>query len=484
MYSKLLLAIGSAAALALVACDKDPSEPRIDFGLAGCPTGDLAPNSPIPLNFTSPVSPSSVSGANVVVTDATTGIEVPGSLSLAQGGTQVLFTPSSALPFGTILAIRLQNLISSTGTVPLGVVVCNVKTQAPPIAEVVWDQLESPTGTQLVGASMFAADSGWVASSEVPLYKRVPGGWDVRFTQPYFALSRDVSFATARHGFGTHFNDRLLRSYITETRDGGLVFDTLFSVGGRLITRLVFDSLNSNNTLFGVIGGGNAVRASFSKYTPSTGAITEVSSFTKTSQVGDIDYPRNDTTRLAANSRGTRFINNTVNPGRVYISSDGGASWVEVPGTAADTERVVDYRGVARRKNGDIFVVGGNGYVARIPATGLTTFGAVQQINLGIVTLDSADFNALSYTDVEFAPDDDNYGWIVGRRLTGFTAGVPRFQGLIFETRDGGATWIRQGVRNAPDYGASFPALNRLDVFSHTSAWAVGDGGTVLSVKH
>jgi len=82
---------------------------------------------------------------------------------------------------------------------------------------------------------------------------------------------------------------------------------------------------------------------------------------------------------------------------------------------------------------------------------------------------------------VQFAPDDQSVGWIVGAQRIGVVNGVPQYRGIIFETRDGGATWTRQGVADAPNYGAEFPRLNRIEARSATDVWIVGDGGTVLS---
>lgn len=478
MHSKRSFALGLLlAGTFLAACDKDPSAPEVAFALAACPAGDLPVNSPINLDFTSSILPSTISAGNIVVTDATTGIEIPGSLSLASNGSRVVFTPSSPLPFGTILGIRIQNLLSSTGNVPLSVSVCNVRTAAPPIAEVVWDRLDSPTGTQLVGASLVGPDSGWVASFAIPLYRRVGQGWEPRFKQPYFSATYDLAFVSMVHGFGAHFDTRNLRSVITETRDG-INFDTVFTVGGQDFRRLRVDSVNSNGRLFGVGGGGSAFNAAFFKLNPG-GGFTTTSSFGVTASVADIDFAKNDTTHLVAVSSGTRFVTGETYPGRLYTSTDGGRSWSQVPNASADSQHVVTYGGVARRQNGDVFVSGGNGYLARF----VGGVGPGNRINLGVASRDTTDYTALVYNDVQFAPDNDQVGWVVGAQLTGVQNGVPQFRGLIFTTRDGGTTWIRQGVRGANQFGAEFPALNRLSVYSATKAWAVGDGGTVISVN-
>src|SRR5687768_1727209 len=118
----------TATVLAVAACDDDPTAPAENFNFAGCPTGTLDVNAPIALNFTSGVLPSTVTGANVVVTNANTGFEVPGSLALSAGGNQVIFTPSSPLPFGTALSIRVQNIVSASGASASGVTVCTALT--------------------------------------------------------------------------------------------------------------------------------------------------------------------------------------------------------------------------------------------------------------------------------------------------------------------------------------------------------------------
>ena len=477
--------LGAVALAALGACDDDPNAPTALFA-ATCPTGVLAVNDPITLAFTGPVSPATVTPANIVVADATTGFEFPGSLTLAPSGQGVVFTPASALPFGTTVSVRVQNVLGAQGGQQVGVTVCNLVTQAPPIAEVVWDALENPGANRLLGASLFAPDSGWVASFEVLVFRRVRNGWDPRFRQPYYASSNEVRFINANHGWLTHFDNRTLRGIMTETRDGGLSFDTVFSRGVETIDRLRVDSsAQSLNALFGVGGGGSVGSAAFHKLNPvtkawSTTALFNTSSGNPTANVGDIDYSRGDTTDLVAVSTGVRVNASTVifRPGRFFRSSNGGASWQDQTSLAADN-RTTTFRGVARRSNGEVFVTGGNGFFAKLAVNGTTW----TRINLGIPSLDTLDYTALVYTDVQFAPDNDQIGWVIGQRISGFVQGLPTFQGLIFRTTDGGATWVRQGVRGSAEYGAVFPALSRIEVWSSTEAWIVGDGGTVLSLN-
>ena len=484
---KLVVASLVGAALAVAACDDDPTAPDLNFALSGCPTGDLAVNQPISLNFTSAVNPATVSGANVIVTNASTGFEIPGGLSIAPNGNQVLFTPSAPLPFGTALSIRVQNLLNAQGTASTGVTVCNVLTQAAPITELVWDRLPPVSGGTIAGASLFAPDSGWVADFGVPIFRRVGSGWEVRFNQPYFQSTSDVDFVSPVSGWAAHFDQRNLRGVFTRTTNGGVTWDTLLTVAGQAIGRIRIDSALTGGRLFGLSGGGSFAQTWFFKLDPATGGWRTTSTFasgfgsTGTSQVNDVDFSAQDTTLAAAVTRGVRINASTTIfiPGRIYRSTNSGESWAEIPGTAADSAEIVTYQGVAVRRSGDIFVSGGNGFLGRIAPNGNT----LTRIELPLESRDSTNYQALTIADVQFAPDNDMVGWAIGSQLLGVTNGVPRRVGLIFRTTDGGATWVRQGVRGADDYGATFPALFRIEALSSTDVWITGSGGLVLTLR-
>ena len=484
---KHFLALAAMAVFVAAGCDKDPSAPRPNFSLTSCPSGDIPVTGPITLAFSGPVSPGTVTGGNVVVTDAATGLEIPGGLALGTQGNTIVFTPSSSFAFGSVLGIRIQNLLGAESLTPLPVIVCNVRTEAPPIAEVVWTALPPVSGNLISGASLFAPDSGWVSDFGVPLFRRVGDGWEVRFNQPYFQSSADVDFVSQAHGWGAHFDQRNLRGVITQTRNGGVDFDTAFTLAGQSIGRLRIDSLQSGDHLFGVVAAGAFSQTTFLKLDPASGTFRVAATFSNgsgsagTSSGGDIDFAAGDTDLVAAVSKGV-LINgsNTIFiPGRVYKSTNGGEAWAEIPNTAADSARVITYLGVAVRKNGDIYVSGGNGFLGRI-AAGTNT---LTKINLGISSRDSTDYTALQITDVEFAPDNDQIGWAVGNQLLGVQNGVPQRIGLIFETRDGGTTWIRQGVVGAGGYGAEFPSVFRIEPWSSTKVWITGTAGLVLSLN-
>jgi len=459
--------------LVVGACDKDPNFTSPSF-TATCPSGPLQVNAPISITFSQPVSATSLSTASVIVSDST-GNPIPGNVVSANNGTTVQFVPSAPLPFGAKLRLRLQNLLMQGTNEPLNVTVCPLTTVAPPL-QLVWTSLPEATGSPLSGAALVKPDTGFIASTVVPIFKGGSRGFDVVFNSPYFTATSDVAFMNPLRGFGAHFEPRADRSVVSQTLDGGTTWDSLGSVGGISLQKIfVRHTTTATDTLFFSAGGGTSFIATFVKYDPTTKVLsaTQSTPFNFTAAVADIDYAATDTVHGAAVTNGQNFFGLT--PGRIWTTADGGASWSELVGFATPP-RVVTYNGVALRANGDIFAVGGLGVAIRIKPG-----GTVDTLLKGAVAIpDTTDYRTLVYTDVEFAKDNDQRGWIIGARQTGIVAGVPQYQGLIFQTNDGGATWVRQGVKGGPNFGAQFPRLNRISVLDQNHVWLVGDGGTVL----
>jgi hypothetical protein len=467
--NRLIPSLCGILCLTLGACDKDPSITSPSFA-ATCPTGLLDVNTPIAVTFSLPVSATTVSSSSIVVTDST-GLPVAGGLRTTSNGTVVEFVPSSTLPFGARLRLRLQNLLAEGTNTPLPVTVCVLQTIAPPL-QLVWTGLPQATGSPLSGAALVKPDTGFIASSVVPVFRGGSGGFAVVFNSPYFSATFDVAFVDPLRGFGAHFEPRRLRSVVSQTLNGGLTFDTLGSIAGISLQKIfVRQGTSTGDTLFFSAGGGTTFSATFVKYNPATRAFA-TQTFGSTAAVGDIDFAA-DTVNGVAVTNGQPFL--TPTPGRVYTTADGGATWTEVPSLVTPTG-VVTYNGVAMRASGDIFVVGGRGYAIRVHPG-----GAIDTLLKDAVAIpDTTDYRTLFYSDVEFAPDNDQRGWIIGARQTGIVNGVPQYQGLIFQTDDGGATWVRQGVTGGPNFGSEFPRLNRISVLDQNHVWLVGDGGTVL----
>ena len=468
-------------AAAITACDKDPNGVDTVFALNACPTAGADVNSPLVFNFSGAVLPSTVTPANIVVSDAVTGLELPGSVALQASGNSVVFTPSAPLPFDTIVRVRIQNLRSSETNNALTVTVCEFRTAPPPITQLFWDRLPSAGGSQLRGVSLVEPDLGYVMSRTITLYRREG---ETEFTPRSLPAQTqagyDVAFLTRDRGFFDVLDFRRQIALILETNDGGLTFDSLAAVpapGSTTLERIIFRSIGPNRQdLFGAGGGGSNTQARFTKYSSLTGNATTVQTFGGTGRVHDMDFAA-DTLLGAAVSEGVDIVAPETF-GMVFVSSNGGSSWSVVPGLTA-SEDVQRYHGVAILANGTIFVTGGSGFAAKLTPDGSGGYTTTPILVDALTNPDPTDELALIYNDVQFAPDGLK-GWIVGAQQVGLVNGVPRYQGVIFETTDGGTTWTRQGVRGAEAFGASFPALNRISALSATDAWIVGDAGTVL----
>jgi len=481
ILSASLVALTTATVL-LSACESS-SQPQVDFKLTGCPTGQQAVNGNIVLTFTAPVGATTVNNGDIVVTNAATGFEIPGTLSLSADGLTITFRPSDQLPFQTKLRVRVQNLLTADKSTPFpGVTLCEITTVPPPITQLLFVHLPGVTGASVRGGSMYVADSGYVIASTVPVFRRTVGGWEDIFETPYFSSGNDVAFVSRNHGFTAHQQARLVRGAILETTNAGQSFDTVFFLQNNSVNRLFFRRRGTTDQQpFGVVGGGSTGNARFLKYRPQTGAFESVGNFLNTSNVTDIDFPPADTTKGIAVSGGTLFSDGSLIPGRVWQTTNGGGSWSEVAGGVTNSI-AVNWAGVAIRTAGDIFVTGGGGYILHgVPSGGGYTFTRILQN--AVPNPDSTNFQALQYNDVQFAPDNQQLGWIVGAQLISGTGLPPRFQGLIFQTTDGGATWVRTGVIGADSFGAEFPRLLRIVAFSAKSVWLLGDGGTVLSFQ-
>ena len=484
------------AAVALcvtAACDKDPSNPAQSFRVAACPAS-AGVNDALTLTFTGgqPLA-GTITGQNVVVSNAVTGVELPGSLSSNSSG-GVVFTPAQPLPFGTRIRVRVQNIRAQGSNTAVELFVCEFTTSPPPIAELVWDRLSDAGGRPLFGGALIAKDSGFVISQTSILYKKLGGDFGVAYSSPYALSGFDVNFVSPSHGFISIFEPRLRQSTVMETLNGALTTDTIFTTAGLSAFRLFFRAAPGlvgagTNPVFGVVGAGTTNSAVFYKWRPQTRSASQVLTVSQVSGVTDVDFAT-DTTRGVAVGGGLK--SGSVQPrGKVWVSSNGGSTWTEVTNAAANNT-AVSYNGVAIRNSGtEIFVAGSGGYFLKLTAAAPGGPYTVTRIPLNqlqptsgpalLAISDSTNPDALIFSDVQFAPDNDQKGWLIGGELLSNPGSEPRYQGFIYRTTDGGATWVRQGVRAAAKFGADMPRLRRLSILNQNNVWIVGDGGAVLT---
>ena len=495
MKIRCLRLVGALTALGAVsACDNDPDALSPAFNVS-CPTALQGVNAPIEFTFSGEVDPSTIAASNIVVSDAATGIELPGSLARAGTGSTVRFTASDPLPFDTLITVRFQNILPAAGGQQLPVTICRIQTELPPIRELFWRRLPEAGGQPLLGASL--ADTApnaleFVISRLGVLYRRdggndvfIPGDdrpdrdadWTVAASVPYLSAGLDVDFVDRNLGFASFDDVRHSAGRVLRTRDAGGTFDTLVTTPNALTNRLLFRRTagTAPNDIFGMLVGGSTANTGIRKYRPATNSVSLVLASFGTGGGSDVDFT-SDTLQGVVSTFGLRTGNLDIR-GNVFRSSNGGESWTVIPGARA-TENVVTYRGTAIRNNGTAFVVGGNGFVGRLDV-GATALAPVV-VDPNLVSLDTLNVQALIFNDIAFARDNDLVGWIVGARQIGIVGGLPQYQGLIYVTRDGGVTWTRQGVLGADQFGAEFPALNRLEVASSRQALIVGDAGVVL----
>lgn len=480
--------------LALAACDDDPNEPTERLALVGCPaSADV--NAPLTLEFTTSLNPATVAAGSIIVSSAATGLEIPGAISLVPGAdNRVAFTPSSPFRFAERVRVRVQNLRSAATNSAIDVQVCEFTTPNPPITQLYWRELPNAGGNLLTAVALVGANRGYVMANSGILSELADTTSDfvIRYQEPRFFAGFDVDFVSPARGFATFSEFRRGRSVLVETRNGGASFDSVASVIGDNLTRIVFDTTSTRtgaNIPFNAMGGGGTFETSFYRYLPATRTFRQQFFFFDTDdpnasgQVQDLDLHPTDTARVAAVTAGISSPPFEVR-GWLWYTTNGGAAWQRLAGTRA-SDTTLTYWGVAVRSTGETWITGGNGFIGRVanPFAGGTQ--AITRVNVSapfteIRSIDPDDPSALVYTDVQFAPDNPQKGWIIGAQLLGQEGGVPRYQGLIFETSNGGQTWTRQGVLGAANYGAEIPRLNRLEVRSSSSVWIVGDGGTVL----
>lgn len=494
--AKLLRALGALLLVtAATACDDDPSQPNEVLALrGGCPAGPLNVNDPISLAFTVPVSEGTVNSSAIVVSDANTGLEIPGVVSLGASGDSVTFVPSSALPYDVPLRIRVQNLRSAESNTQIDVSTCVVRTGLPPIQQVWWDELPRAGGDRLRGVMLLGADRGFTISEDVVLFSKLgTPDFEITSREPYFTAGFDVNFADNLRGFASYSEFRLRRGIVTYTANAGATFDTVAAFSQRNPQRII--TRPAGTGLWTVIGGGSTLATTFWKMptgtTPVPGSFTRRNEFAGTGNVSDMDFVSGDTTTGVATTEGNRTGTLLDVRGTLYRTTDGGNSWARIPGISAN-DSAITFLGVARRANGEVFITGGYGLVLRLRPQG--TGYAVDTISRLSADIDTVEvprasnvdfqyYETLIYTDVQFAPDNDQVGWIVGAQLVGTEVGTPRYQGLIFQTCDGGTTWERQGVRGAEGFGAEFPRLNRISARAANQVWLAGDNGVVLTYR-
>ncbi len=461
------------------ACDSDPARPaQLVLSVRLLNTGSVAPQDPLRfLVVNGPPSPqAALDQANVVITNQCNGLRIPGSLRLS--GDTIIFTPGSALPFLIRVGIRIQNLLTVSGqALPVPFVTSTV-TEAPPVSDISWQLLNSPTNDILTGVTFPDRNIGFLLAVGGAVYRTDNGG--VTFAARF--KSADFSTAFDLQAFGT---DTLFM--VTLARVGGTHFALVRSIDAAQnfveIARLPAFPLRAQfrragTRVVGEIGGQSGVPV-IARYNSGTGGVTTASGMPSNYNFGDVGLSPNADRSFVV--LGGTIGTSEDSKGRLYASSDSGLSFAQVNLGSAP---VYVLRGGGFADNTTVVVGGDSSQVFRV---NLQT-GAVTRLGLaeGIPQSESNAAGArtltYSFSRARFVPNSQ-VGWLIGQ-FRRAQAGLPDVVGgIILITRDGGQHYTRQAIAGAPDNGLSFPALQTLDALAVDFVSTAGVNGLVAARK-
>lgn len=477
LFSPRRIASGLLVCAALAACDDDPSGINL-VRPTGTPIGPaiISRQGDIRVLFPPGVDPASaLDPANFVVVNACNGLRVPGAIRLA--GDTVIFTPSTTLPYLTPLSIRVQNIQTVSGVgmdQPLTFV---RTTEAPPVTDVSWSQLSSPTGDPVSGVDFVSRTVGYVQTIAGELYRTQTGGRifeavykdpNVSIAKGVRAVSRDTIYMIAAPNFGgtTFTTYALFRS-----RNAGLTFDTLFTSRPSDMRSLSRERVGATDILFisGNVGGSLAAY----RYNGSTGETTISTTSGGGLLIGNGGDISPDTTKAVVVGFAIVGFGPLQFAGVVYRSTNSGRSIAA--GTLPANTRAL--QGAGFIDNTTALLVGDSSTVLRYNVvTGVPTpitAGVPQTFN------DPASNTVETFTfrKAEFSPNNRQIGWVIGESLRRVPGQPDVRRGVILMTRDGGNTFTRQAVADVEDLGLGFPSLGEpSDISALTTDFVVTGG--------
>lgn len=471
--------VAAAATTLLTACDRDPSAPSHVF-----PTISVLNDSVIGRQEAIRVffagdslsAATALDDANFVVINQCTGLRVPGSLRLGRGpsGDTLVFTPTQALPYLTAVGVRIQNLLTPSGA-SIGVPqTFEVRTENPPISDLSWHFLESPTNDLVTGIGFTDRTTGYIVTDGGSVYRSTDGG--TTFVPRYKDLATtslsdvrafgDTVYTVGARKIGstTHFG--LFRS-----TNAGQTFD----LTNETVPLLYRNSMRrtTSGDVFGIEGGLFDKPYVF-RYDAQAGTLTPASGIPGGNYLTTgVDLSPTTAQNAVATFSGFPFTPQDQT-GIAVRSTDGGASFT----TVTLPTGTFGLQGTGFINDHEALVLGDSSVVLRLDVTtgAVTALGAAAGIPQAIHN-GPGDFTTFSFTKASFAPDGQ-VGFIVGT----FTRRQPNrpdvVDGVILLSRDGGHTFVRQGIATAPDNGQGFPLI--LDVQALADDFAVLSGSSGL----
>jgi photosystem II stability/assembly factor-like uncharacterized protein len=476
--------------LLLVACDDDPSRPEVadlQADLQDVPDS-LAPQGAIRVRFNRAITPNTaLDPANFVVTDTCTGLRVPGTLRLDDAST-IVFTPGTALPFLSVLAVRVQNILDDQGGQLEQPVTFARTVQGPPVGDVSWDFLSSPTSENLTGASFVDDNVGFLLANNGTVYHTTDGG------QVFAAIFKDITITDAINirAFGT---DTLYmaavqtlggnpRPVILRSTNGGLGFQVV-GTGATFGRYSAFSAQRAGATNDIVaLAAGLDLDPAVRRYESSTGTFTLSTGLPPlVSPDGLIRVPLG--VRLSRDTTAALVAVSLAQPspfafvrGEAYRSTNGGRSFTAI--TLPANTPALQGAGFQSATTG--YLVGDSSAVLRVDVTtgAVTELGAAQGIPQTFSDQVTGTVTSYQFFSADFAPDGQN-GWIVGQVTVDFPNVSDVIRGVILQTSDGGQTWTRQAILGAPDNGLNFAPVREIQARVPDFAVLAGDAGLVAA---
>lgn len=465
--------VGFAAILLVGGCDDDPTEPSA-MPLSGDFTvtpDTLGVQEPIRVVFNRPIdAATALDPANFVVTDLCDTLRVPGSVRLA--GDTLIFSPSEALRFLTLLSVRVQNVLDEDGNALPQPITFQRITQAPPVSDVSWTFLNSPTNDVVSGVSFADENTGYILTIGGSVYRTVNGGlvFGARFKNPN--ISQTFNIQTFGGDTVVFLGSILVGGSpqwgVFRSIDSALTFTP-----SNTVNRLVYGSQmrSVNGTIVGVVGGQGSTPGLYrynlaaNTLTPATGGPTSGSILFTDAALSP------DTTNAIAT-----FFNLSTNDGLAYRSVDGGATYSQITLPAVTPNLL----GAGFIDEGTALLLGDSSTVLRVDvATGAVTAldganGIPQTEIVGSAT------TVFRFSRARFVPGGQ-MGWITGSLVRRQPGSPDIVQGVVLQTRNGGQDWTRQAIVGAPENGLGFPPVNALQALSSDFAAISGVNGLIAA---
>jgi len=478
------VAAAMLAILSLSGCDKDPTRPTFNSvlpQLAIAADTVIARQGSIRVVFGVPINQATaLDPGDFVVTNTCNGLPVPGSLRFV--GDTLIFSPSSALPFLTGLSVRIQGVLDTHNQGMEQPVIIQLRTENPPVSDISWEQLASPTNDFIAGVSFFDRDFGFITTITGGVYRTDNGGEsfaaffksaDITGTRDIRLFSKDTMYMVGSPSFG---GSTLSATALFRSIDGGRTFQVVFSDDPANMFSLSL--IKPAGALPVMVMGGSRGTMSAWRFNQGDSSIVRFGPVG-----GSVFGNMADISPDGANAvlDGFQVTGPTTAIGAAFRSTDGGRTYTPIT-LPANTHLL---RGLGFINNTDAFLLGDTSTVLRVNATtgDITPLGLANGIPQ---TERDPATNALVvylFTRARFSSADPNIGWIIGtvvRRVPGFPD-VRR--GIILITRDGGQTFTREAVANVSENGLGFPELRDIFVLDKNFAVVVGDAGFIAARK-